>query len=74
MGWRPGWPEIILILVVVVLLFGSQPHCQDRKRTGQRHPKFQGWIIRQKEEEQGSEKPRIRMKKNPESVDMTGTF
>ena len=22
MGWRPGWPEIVIILVIVLLLFG----------------------------------------------------
>lgn len=57
MGWRPGWPEIILILVVVVLLFGPNRIAKIAKELGSGIRNFKDGLSGKKEEEQGSEKP-----------------
>jgi sec-independent protein translocase protein TatA len=61
MGWRPGLPEILLILVIVLLLFGPGRIVKIANELGSSIKAFRDGL--QKNDDAGKEEPKDESKK-----------
>lgn len=61
MGWRPGWPEIVIILVIVLLLFGPGRIVKIANELGSSIKAFRDGL--QKKEDSEEEEPSDEIKK-----------